>query len=131
MENPIVLFDGVCNLCNGVVSFLIAQDKQKVLRFAAMQSAPGKALLEKYHFPTGYIKSFVLIQNGKAYIKSNAALRLFNHLPWYWKWIQAFWIVPKPVRDGVYGFISEQRYKWFGKKDQCRLPTPNERSRFL
>lgn len=131
MENPIVLFDGVCNFCNAVVNFLIQQDKKKVLRFAAMQSETGKKLLLQYHFPPDYLKSFVLIENGKAYTKSTAALRLYNHLPWYWKWIQAFWAVPKPLRDGVYGAISDKRYKWFGKKDQCMVPTPDMRSRFL
>lgn len=131
MAHPIVLFDGVCNFCNAVVNFLIQQDKKKVLRFAAMQSETGKELLLKYNFPPDYLKSFVLIKDGKAYTKSTAALKLFDHLPWYWKWIQTFWVVPKPLRDGVYEFISEQRYKWFGKKDQCMLPTPDVRGRFL
>ena len=131
MAHPVVLFDGVCNFCNAVVNFLIRQDKKKILRFAAMQSETGKKLLTQYQFAPDYLKSFVLIENGKAYIKSTAALKLYNYLPWYWKWIQGFWVVPKPVRDGVYEFISDQRYKWFGKKDRCMLPAPDVRNRFL
>lgn len=127
----IVLFDGVCNFCNAVVNFLIQQDKNKELRFAAMQSEAGQKLVMKYQFLQDYLKSFVLIENGKAYTKSTAALRLYNHLPWYWKWTQALWIVPKPVRDAVYSFIARNRYKWFGKKDHCMIPTQQIRSRFL
>ncbi len=130
-DHPIVLFDGVCNFCNGIINFLISQDKKNVLRFAAMQSEAGKKILTQYGFEPGYTKSFVFIINGKAYKKSTAALKLYNQLPWYWKWIQIFWIVPTFIRDGVYEYISENRYKWFGKKSQCMLPSPGIKSRFL
>jgi predicted DCC family thiol-disulfide oxidoreductase YuxK len=130
-DKPIILFDGVCNFCNGVVNFLIKQDKEKKLRFAALQSEAGVQLLEQYGFPPSYQQSFIFIDKGKAYRKSTAALKLYNQLPWYWKWIQVFWIVPKFLRDAVYEFISKHRYKWFGKKEKCRMPTPDERSRFL
>jgi predicted DCC family thiol-disulfide oxidoreductase YuxK len=130
-EPPVVLFDGECNFCNGVVNFLLRQDKKKILRFAAMQSAAGERLLQQYGFPGQYLKSFVLIENGKAYKKSTAGLRLYGKLPWYWKWTQVFWIVPRFLRDAVYEFISNNRYKWFGKRDACMLPTPEVQSRFL
>lgn len=131
MDHPVVLFDGVCNFCNGMVNFLIRQDKGQKLRFAALQSEAGQKLLEQYRLPKENFNSFILIQNGKAYKSSTAGLRLYSTLPWYWKWTQIFWMVPKPVRDAVYGFVARNRYKWFGKKDQCMLPTPDVRNRFL
>ncbi|HEV7329507.1 MAG TPA: thiol-disulfide oxidoreductase DCC family protein [Flavisolibacter sp.] len=130
-DHPIVLFDGECNFCNGVVNFLLKQDKKKVLRFAAMQSAAGEKLLQQYGFPKHYLKSFVLIDNGKAYKKSTAGLRLYGKLPWYWGWTQIFWVVPKPIRDIVYEAISDNRYNLFGKRNACIIPTPEMRSRFL
>ena len=130
-DHPIVLFDGVCNFCNGIVNFLISQDKKKVLRFSAMQSEMGKKILTEYGFEPGYTKSFVFIKDGIAFKKSTAALKVYNQLPWYWKWTQIFWIVPAFIRDAVYEFISDNRYKWFGKKSQCMIPSPDVRNRFL
>jgi predicted DCC family thiol-disulfide oxidoreductase YuxK len=130
-NHPVVLFDGECNFCNGIVNFLIRQDKKKRLRFAAMQSAAGQKLLQQYGFPGQYLKSFVFIENGKAYKKSTAGLRLYGMLPWYWKWTQAFWIVPPFLRDAVYELISNNRYVWFGKRNSCMVPTPEVRGRFL
>ena len=130
-DKSIILFDGVCNFCNGVVNFLIKQDKEKKLRFAALQSEAGKKILVQYGFPPSYQQSFIFIDKGKASRKSTAALKLFSQLPWFWKWMQIFWIVPKFLRDAVYEFISKHRYQWFGKKEKCRIPTPDERSRFL
>ncbi len=129
--NPIILFDGVCNFCNGMVLFIIKQDKQKVFRFAALQSEAGQRLLETYQLPRNDFDSFLLIENGKVYRSSTAGLRLYNKLPWYWMWMQVFWIVPKIFRDAVYDFIARNRYKWFGKKETCMIPTPDVRSRFL
>jgi predicted DCC family thiol-disulfide oxidoreductase YuxK len=128
--HPIILFDGVCNFCNGIVNFVISQDKKKVFRFAALQSNAGQELIEKFHLPSSF-DSFILIQNGKAYQKSTAALRLYNQLSWPWKWIQLFWIVPRPIRDAVYDLIARNRYKWFGRKEECMVPTPEIRSRFI
>lgn len=130
-DHPVILFDGVCNFCNGTVNFLIKQDKQKVFRFAALQSAAGQQVLKKHQLPTKDFDSFILIDNGKPYKSSTAALRLYNKLPWYWKWTQIFWLVPKGVRDGIYRTIAKNRYKWFGKKEQCMIPTPEVKSRFL
>ncbi|MBD0284903.1 MAG: thiol-disulfide oxidoreductase DCC family protein [Flavisolibacter sp.] len=129
--NPIILFDGVCNFCNGMVLFIIKQDKQKVFRFAALQSEAGQRLLKTYQLPRNDFDSFLLIENGKVYRSSTAGLRLYNKLPWYWMWMQVFWIVPKIFRDAVYDFIARNRYKWFGKKETCMIPTPDVRSRFL
>jgi predicted DCC family thiol-disulfide oxidoreductase YuxK len=130
-EHPIVLFDGTCNLCSGIVKFLIRNDKRKILRFAAMQSEAGKEILQQYGFPEHYLKTFVFVKNNKAYTGSTAALKLYNELPWYWKWTQAFWIVPRFLRDAVYEFVSKHRFQWFGKKDHCMVPSPELKSRFL
>ncbi len=130
-KQPIVLFDGVCNFCNSTVNFLLKQDKNAVLKFAALQSNAGQLLLNQYNLPPDNFDSFILIENGKAYKSSTAGLRLYNKLPWYWKWTQVFWIVPRPVRDAVYNLIARNRYRWFGKKDSCMIPSAAIRSRFL
>jgi predicted DCC family thiol-disulfide oxidoreductase YuxK len=130
-EQPVILFDGVCNFCDATVNFIIRQDKKNVFLFAALQSEPGKKLLEEYKIDWKANDSFVVIENGKAYQKSNAALKIYNKLPWYWKWTQVFWIVPRFIRDGVYNFIAKNRYKWFGKKDQCMIPAPGVKDKFL
>jgi len=130
-EKPIILFDGVCNFCNGSVNFLIRQDKKNVFRFAALQSQTAQKLLAQYKKQKKGFESFVLMQDGKAYEKSSAALKVLKKLPWYWKWAQVFWIVPKFIRDGGYDFIARNRYKWFGRKEECMIPTPEVRNRFL
>ncbi|TMI81069.1 MAG: thiol-disulfide oxidoreductase DCC family protein [Bacteroidetes bacterium] len=130
-KRPIILFDGVCNFCNGMVNFIIRQDKKNVFLFAALQSESGKKLLEQYHINWQRSDSFVVIENDKAYMKSNAALKLYAKLPWYWKWTQIFWIVPKFIRDWVYNVIARNRYKWFGKEDECMVPSVGVKERFL
>ena len=140
IKKPVILFDGVCNFCNAIVKFIIRQDKKNVFLFCALQSDSGKRLLKQYNINWKQTDSFVVIENarpddpvgrGKAHQKSNAALILYNKLPWYWKWTQIFWIVPKIIRDGVYNFIANNRYRWFGKKEECMIPTPEMRERFL
>ena len=131
LNKPIILFDGVCNFCNAIVNFIISQDKKNIFLFAALQSEAGKKLLEQYKIDWKASDSFVVIENGKAHQKSTAALKLYNRLPWYWKWAQVFWIVPKFIRDGVYDVIARNRYKWFGKKEECMIPTSEVRNRFL
>jgi predicted DCC family thiol-disulfide oxidoreductase YuxK len=114
-----------------MVNFIIRQDKKNVFLFCALQSEAGKKLLEQYQINWKNTDSFVLIENDKAYQKSAAGLRLYNKLPWYWKWTQIFWIVPKFIRDGIYNFIAKNRYRWFGKKEECMIPTPGVRGKFL
>ena len=130
-ESPIILFDGVCNFCNSTVNFILGQDKKQVFRFAALQSEAGQQLLKSYQLPRQDFNSFILIENNKAYRASTAALRLVRHLPWYWQWARIFWIVPRLLRDSVYQFIANNRYKWFGKREACMVPSPDVRKRFL
>lgn len=131
MHGPIILFDGVCNFCNSTVNFIIKQDKKNVFRFAALQSEAGQKLLDQYHLEKNNFDSFILIDKGKVYKSSTAGLKLYNRLSWYWKWTQVFWIVPRFIRNSVYNLIARNRYKWFGKKDACMLPSPDVKSRFL
>ena len=128
---PVILFDGICNFCNAGINFIIRQDKKKTFRFAALQSEEGQKLLEKYQLPKAGFESFVLIEDGKVYQKSAAGLRVYNKLPFYWKWTQLGWIAPRFLRDSVYNLIARNRYKWFGKKEACMIPSPDVRSRFL
>jgi len=130
-ENPIILFDGVCNFCNGAINFVLKQDKKGIFRFAPLQSETGQSLLNRYNLSTKEFDSFVLIDNGKVYKKSAASLQVMNKLPWYWKELQLLKIIPTAFRDAIYDFIAKNRYKWFGKKEQCMMPTPEMRNRFL
>jgi len=114
-----------------MVNFIIRQDKKNIFLFAALQSESGKKIMHQYHINWQQSDSFIVIENNKAYMKSNAALRLYNKLPWYWKWVQIFWIVPKFIRDGIYNFIAKNRYTWFGKKEECMLPSKEMKKRFL
>src|SRR5688572_6762145 len=119
LGKPVILFDGVCNYCNSLVNFIIRQDKQRTFVFAPLQSSAGQKLLLEHKLPSNDLDSFVLVENNKAYLRSTASLRVLKKLPWYWKWTQVLWIVPRSLRDGVYNFIARNRYKWFGKKDSC------------
>ena len=130
-EHPVILFDGVCNFCNSSVNFVLKQDKKGIFRFAPFQSEAGQKLLQQYKLSTEEFNSFVLVDEGKVYKKSSASLRVMNKLPWYWKEVQLFRIIPTIFRDAIYDFVAKNRYKWFGKKDQCMVPTPEIRSRFL
>ena len=127
----IILFDGVCNFCNFWVNFLIDRDKKDILRFTALQSEKGNELLKKYNLSTNDFDTFVLIDDKKFYIKSTAALKVAKILPGLWPALYVFIIIPKPVRNFLYSLVAKNRYKIFGKKDSCRIPTPEERSKFL
>jgi predicted DCC family thiol-disulfide oxidoreductase YuxK len=128
--NGIILFDGVCNLCNRIVQFIIKRDNNGYFQFASQQSAKGKALMEKYRIDTN-TDSFILIEQEKAYMKSAAALRVCRNLDGIWKVFYAGMIFPKPIRDSLYDYIARNRYKWFGKRDSCMLPGPDMKKRFI
>lgn len=127
----IVLFDGVCNLCNGAVDFIVRHDHQERFAFASLQSEAGQALLLQYHLPKDAFESMVLLKEGKLYQKSSAALQIAGELSPGWKLLKGFLVVPRPLRDAVYTFIARNRYRFFGRRETCRLPSPEERQRFL
>jgi predicted DCC family thiol-disulfide oxidoreductase YuxK len=128
-EPVIVLFDGVCNLCNGVVQFVIARDPQARFKFASQQSQAGIELMRLHHLPE--MTSVVLIRDGRALLKSDAVLEIARLLPAPWAWAVVFKIVPRVIRDFVYDLVARSRYSIFGRRDACWLPTPELRTRFL
>jgi predicted DCC family thiol-disulfide oxidoreductase YuxK len=131
MSQPIALFDGVCNLCSGSVQFILKRDRQGSLRFASLQSGVGQHLLTEHGLDPDALSSVVLIDDGRAWQESAAALRIASHLPGAWKLLRALAVIPRPVRDAVYRWIARNRYRWFGKTETCWLPTPELRRRFL
>jgi len=126
----ILLFDGVCNLCNGFVNFVIDNDPKAYFRFAALQSEPGKALLDQFHLPQ-VIDTIVLIERGRSYTQSTAALRAMKSLQAPVSFLYYFILVPQPIRDFIYRRVANNRYRLMGKRDACRMPTPDLRTRFL
>ncbi|NNE30473.1 MAG: thiol-disulfide oxidoreductase DCC family protein [Saprospiraceae bacterium] len=130
-SNPVLLFDGVCNLCNGFVQFVIERDPKAKFHFAALQSDPGKKLLSEQDQELGGLDTVILVQKGKVYTKSDVALRVSQGLSGLWPLLQIFFIVPKFIRDPLYDWVAKNRYRWFGKMEQCMIPTPELSSRFL
>ena len=130
-DHKIVLFDGVCNLCNGAVIFMIGKDKDDRFRFTSLQEETGQAITQKYGIDTKKIDSIILIDNGKAYVKSTAALRIALYLKGMWPLLHGLLIFPGFIRDFVYDIIAKYRYKWFGKKESCMIPTPELKSKFI
>jgi predicted DCC family thiol-disulfide oxidoreductase YuxK len=131
MSNLVILFDGVCNLCNSSVQFIIRHDPDGRFKFAALQSAAGQSLLRDHHLDPSDFTSIVLLLNGGIYQKSRAALEITRRLPGLWPLLYFFIIVPPIIRDRIYDWIAANRYKWFGRTEECMVPTPELRSRFL
>ncbi len=127
----LVLFDGVCNLCNGFVQFVIARDSAGRFQFAALQSASARRVLERHAAPTPVPDAIVLVDEGQLFTRSTAALRIARRLTFPWPLAYAFIAVPRPLRDLIYNRIARHRYRWFGKRDRCMLPAPSLRSRFI
>ena len=126
-----VLFDGVCNLCNGTVQFVIKRDRAAIFRFASLQSNYAQRLLRQVNLPANQLYSVIVFEDGVAYQKSDAALRIARHLSGFWRWLYIFRFVPKFIRDGLYNFIATNRYRFFGKQDHCMIPTPELKARFV
>jgi predicted DCC family thiol-disulfide oxidoreductase YuxK len=129
----VILFDGVCNLCNSSVTFVIDHDRRKRFKFAALQSEAGAALLAQHGRAAtlGDPDSMLLVEDGRLYQRSTAVLRIARGLSGLWKLGYAAMVVPRPLRDLVYRWIARNRYRWFGKTEACRLPTPELKERFL
>jgi predicted DCC family thiol-disulfide oxidoreductase YuxK len=130
LQQPVILFDGICNLCESTVQFLLKKDKKKIFRFGSLQSPAGISFLQE--FPqTANADSVVLIHNGHAYTKSGAAIRIAVMLGGFYVLLKPFLLLPGFLRDGLYNFIAKRRYKWFGKKKECWIPTPELKDRFI
>jgi predicted DCC family thiol-disulfide oxidoreductase YuxK len=131
----LILFDGVCNLCNGFVQFVIRHDPAGRFRFAALQSAAGQAVLAKHGFDAAAIAhepdSVLLELNGQLYSHSEAVLRIARELGGPWRLLLAGYVLPRAWRDAAYRFVARHRYRWFGRQESCWLPTPELKARFL
>lgn len=131
-NHKIVLFDGVCNLCNGAIQFMIERDKKNVFRYAALQSEAGQRLVKERGIDTEMVDSIILIDPGVAYYtKSDAALEIGKQLKGYGTLSSILLAIPTSIRNIVYDFIARNRYKWYGKKQECMIPTPELKAKFL
>jgi predicted DCC family thiol-disulfide oxidoreductase YuxK len=127
----IVLFDGVCHLCDGAVRFILKRERAAELKFAPLQSDSGKYLLQKYGYSPSYLDGLILIENNRAHDRSSACLRIAGKLSFPWNLLFPLLLIPKPLRDLIYGIIASVRYRWLGKKETCSLPQGEDQTRFL
>jgi predicted DCC family thiol-disulfide oxidoreductase YuxK len=129
--SAVVLFDGVCNFCHGAVRFLVPRDPRGRLRFAALQSPAGQALQRRFGLDATDLDGVVLIEGDRCHVKSAAALRVLRYLSGAWPLLALGLLVPRPLRDWAYDQFARRRYAWFGRREQCPVPTPDLRDRFL
>ena len=128
---PVIIFDGVCNLCSGLVRFLLERDPRGEFLLASYQSPAGRRLLERFGVDPDSVATVYLLEGGRLYSRSAALLRVARRLRFPWKLAAALVLLPRPWRDRLYDWIARNRYRWFGKRDTCRVPTAAERARFL
>lgn len=128
---PLLLFDGECNLCHGAVQFVLKRDRAQRFRFAALRSQAGQQAIAAAGVTGPLPDSMVLIHRGRLHVESGAALRVAKLLPFPWPLWFVFWLVPSPLRDLVYRFVARHRYRWYGKRQACWVPTAALRARFL
>lgn len=130
-QKPVIFFDGLCNLCNGAVQFALRHEKNDAFRYTALQGQYAKKTLAQFKVNPKQLNSILLIDNGKLYFKSTAALRITKKFKGLWPALYLFILVPAFIRNWVYDIIAKNRYKWFGKKESCWVPTPALKAKFL
>lgn len=130
-EGPVILFDGLCHFCSGTVQFVLARDPDRRFLFAPLQSRAGQELQRRFGISYVGPETIVLVEGGRSWLRSSAVLRIARGMSGLWPLLYVFIAVPRPLRDLVYGFVARNRYRWFGRRDQCFVPSPEERSRFL
>ena len=128
---PILLFDGHCNFCNAWVRLILSRDTRKNILFAPLQSSVGRKMLEENKIDVNYIDSLVFFEEERFTVSSTAALRIYSYLDGWERHLHLLSVVPRPFRDALYHFISKYRYKWFGRREQCMIPSQELRERFL
>ncbi len=131
MNKPILLFDGVCNLCDFMVRFIIPRDPKAALLFCSLQSPRGRKILQSFGLPEDPLPTVVLVEGDDCYLRSTAALRVMRRLAWPWKAFYVLIAVPRPLRDFGYNLIAGNRYRLMGKREACMVPTPELKDRFL
>lgn len=127
----IIVFDGLCNLCTASVQFILRHERMPHFKFTPMQSKAGGALLAANGLAPDDVDTFVLIEDGRPYLRSDAAIRVARHLSAPWSLATALAIIPRPIRDWAYRIIARNRYQWFGRREACMVPSPEVRARFL
>ena len=127
----IVLFDGVCNLCNSTVNFIIDHDTHNRFKFSSLQSAYGQSIIQQFKLSGDYLNTVVLIEDGNVYLRSTAVLRILKHLGCLYQLLYVFIIVPAPILDFFYNIVAKYRYKWFGKRETCRVPDAETKNKFI
>jgi predicted DCC family thiol-disulfide oxidoreductase YuxK len=130
-DGAVVLFDGVCNLCNGWVRFVLQRDAGRRFRFASLQSAFAGEMLGQHGFPPNYLGAMFLLEDGILYARSDAFLRIARHLGGAWPLVAVFGVVPRTLRDSIYDWVARNRYRWFGKSESCMVPRKEDALRFL
>ena len=130
-ESPIIFFDGTCNLCNGAVQFIIKRDKNNLFRFSSLQSDFFRQISANFLLGDQRSDSILLLENGRFFDQSTAALRIAKNMSGMWPLLYGFTIIPTFIRNAIYRFIARHRYQWFGKRESCWVPTPELRSKFL
>jgi len=130
-SKSVIFFDGVCNLCNGAVNFIIDRDSDNKYMFSSLQSTEAKEILAQKNINTDDLYSIILLDNGKVYSKSEAVLMIAKNLGSPWKYLYYFRFIPVSIRDFIYALVAKYRYSWFGKRDVCRIPTSDLKSKFL
>jgi predicted DCC family thiol-disulfide oxidoreductase YuxK len=130
-EGPVVLYDGTCGLCDRSVQLILRHDRRGRFRFAALQSDVGRAMLAKHGLPADALDTVVLVQDGRAYVKSAAAIAIARGMDAPWPVARVFGVIPRPIRDFFYDRVASSRYRIFGRVDACMLPPPEVRARFL
>lgn len=131
IQHPVILFDGVCNLCNSSVQKVIKHDPERKFRYTSLQGQLGQEVLQHFYLPATQFNSFLLLQNGKLFTKSTAALKVMKQMSGGWKWLYyPLMIIPPFIRNFFYDIIARNRYKWFGKQEACWLPTPELKALF-
>ena len=127
----VILFDGVCNLCNAAVNWVIDHDSRNVIKFASLQSEYGQQMVKQHHLTNEYMNTIYLVEGDKVYSRSTAVLRTLKHLTGIYSLGYGFIIVPRFIRNFFYNLVARNRYKWFGKRDVCRIPTPELKAKFI
>ena len=127
----VIVFDGVCIFCNATVDFVMQHDPKRKFKFGTLQSEPAQKILSRWGLHTEDFETFLLLEEGHVFTKSTAALKIAKHLTGPWHLLAMFRIVPPSIRDGIYDFVAQRRYRWMGKRETCRVPSSAERERFI
>jgi predicted DCC family thiol-disulfide oxidoreductase YuxK len=127
----VIVFDGICHWCNAWVNFTLARDPHGKFKFGTLQSEPAQQILKDLRLPAEDFETFLLLEHGRVFTKSTAAMRILRHLPGLWPCLYLGIVIPRPLRDALYDYIARHRYQWMGKAETCRVPTSAERERFV